>query len=49
MLSGVRPFGPLTPLRVGGVSQLISFLQKRLTTEQSEEDDDDGAADGGGE
>lgn len=38
MLSGVgAPFGPLTPFRVGGVSQLTSFLQKRLKAQQSED------------
>lgn len=44
-LSGVWPLGPLTPFRVGGVSQLSLFLQKKLSTEYSEDDEDD---DGGG-
>lgn len=31
---------------MGGVSQLASFLQKRLNTERCEDDDDDGDGDG---
>lgn len=34
-LSGVWPLGPLTPFRVGGVSQLSPFLQNKLSTENT--------------
>lgn len=40
MISGVWFLGLVTPFRMGGASQVISFLQNKLKTQHSDDDDD---------